>query len=273
MTTYKIRPSADTRSAYVLDNANPQPRVRFSALPALYDSGTIRCLSEIGVEEGWHCLEVGAGPGSIAIWLSDQVGFSGQVIATDLDTRFLRQITRSNLKIVRHDLVTESLPRTGFDLIHARLVLIHLPERDDVLRALVNALKPGGWIVIEDFDSLSMLPNPDVNPSEGALKTSIAMRDVMARNGVDLRYGRLSMQHLQSMGLVDVSADGRISMWQGKSAGTELMRANFLQLETAMIASGLITKREFDQDLARLDESNFLVPSPIMWSVRGRRVY
>jgi hypothetical protein len=148
---------------------------------------------------------------------------------------------------------------------------MHLPDRDHVLRTLVNALRPGGWIVLEDFDSLSMLPDPVVNPSEAVLKTSVAMRHLMSENGVDLRYGRLLMPHLQSMGALDVFADPRMSIWKAKSPGAELIRANFLQLEAPMIASGLITQEEFEQDLARLDESDFVVPSPIMWSVRGRR--
>lgn len=52
-----------------------------------------------------------------------------------------------------HDIVKDPLPAHSFDLIHARLVLAHLPARDQVLPRLVASLRPGGWLVVEDFDS------------------------------------------------------------------------------------------------------------------------
>ena len=81
----------------------------------------------------------------------------------------------------------DDLPDAHFHLIHARLVLIHLPERDAVLERLVTALRPGGWLVIEDFDVLSLLPDREVNPYEVALPTAAAMRTYMARGGADAR--------------------------------------------------------------------------------------
>ena len=32
-------------------------------------------------------------------------------------------------------------------------MLIHVPTREQALTKLVAALKPGGWLVVEDFDS------------------------------------------------------------------------------------------------------------------------
>ena len=262
-----------TGPGYIFDNADAQTPARFSALATLYDPPTIQHLSQLGVSEGWRCLEVGAGPGSIALWLSDQVGSCGQVVATDIDTRFLEQIQRSNLKILRHDLTNESIPQDAFDLVHARLVLVHLPERDKVLASLVNALKPGGWLFIEEFDALSIRPDPEVSPFETMLKTNLAMRHIMMQQGLDLRYGRLLVGHLSRLGLADVCAEGRTSMWQGGSPGTNMMRANFQQLQGAMIASGLITQEQFEQDLGCLNEPDFLMPSPILWAVHGRRPF
>jgi ubiquinone/menaquinone biosynthesis C-methylase UbiE len=74
------------------------------------------------------------GRGSIAAWLSERVGPTGQVIATDIGTRFLETLQRPNLEVRRHNIVTDPLPEDEFDLVHVRLVLMHLPERDSVLR-------------------------------------------------------------------------------------------------------------------------------------------
>jgi hypothetical protein len=56
---------------YAFENSGTQVATRFSALTEIFDPGTIRHVTEIGVGSGWHCLEVGAGGGSIATWLCD----------------------------------------------------------------------------------------------------------------------------------------------------------------------------------------------------------
>jgi trans-aconitate methyltransferase len=53
--------------------------------------------------------------------------------------------------------MTDTLSDAAFDLIHARLVLSLIPEPEKVLARLVAALKPGGWIIEEEFDSQSLV--------------------------------------------------------------------------------------------------------------------
>ena len=257
--------------AYAFDNAAAQTPARFSALAGIYDPGTVRHLDALGVEEGWHCLEVGGGGGSIAAWLCDRVGRAGRVVATDLDTRFLEQMERRNLEVRRHNLVTDPVPGGPFDLVHVRLVLMHLPERESVLARLVGALKSGGVLLAEEFDSLSSLSDAAINPAEVPLPAFRVLQGMLSEQGVDLRYGRLLSGRLRAHGLHPVAAEGRIFMWPGRSIGTELMRANLEQLRQAIIESGRITAAEFERDLARLDDGDFLAPSPVMWSAWGRR--
>ena len=96
----------------------------------------------------------------------------GHVVATDIDTRFLETLKRPNLEVCRHDITRDPLPEEAFDLIHARMVLIHLPERDLVLRRLAAALKPGGWLVCEEFDGTSAPPNAGPASRRGRLENT-----------------------------------------------------------------------------------------------------
>ena len=256
---------------YVLDNAAPQTPARFAALSDLYDETSIRHLRRIGVDRGWRCWEIGAGSGSISQWLCSQVGPNGSVLATDIDTRFLGQSVHTNLTVRRHDIALDPLPDQAFDLVHARLVLVHLPEREKVLDRMIAALKPGGWLLTEEFDSLSQLPAPDRYPCEAALKTAVAFRRVMTERGVDPGFGRALAGLLRTRGLESISAEGRMLMWPGGSVGTDLIKANFWQLRDAMLASDSITASEFEVDLARMDQPEFMMPSPVMWSVAARR--
>jgi SAM-dependent methyltransferase len=267
--TQGVRSSAE--DAYLLDNAGREAATRFAALSAMFDSGTIRHLEERGVAPGWNCWEVGGGGGSVATWLARRVGATGRVLVTDIDTRFLERLKVPNLAVRRHNIVTDPLPERAFDLIHARLVLVHIRQWEKVLHHLISALKPGGWLLDEEFDSHSVPPDPAVSPGEVLLKTHVAMGRLMADRGFDRRYGRLLFARLRAQGLVGVGAEARAFMVQRGSPGAILVRANYEQLRASMIEAGYINEQEFDQDLARLDDPDFMMPSSIMWAAWGRR--
>lgn len=244
---------------------------RFAAISDIFDASTERHLLALGLARGWHCLEIGGGSGTVARWLSDQVGDTGHVVATDLDTRFLESIVRPNLDVVRHDITRDALPRDVFDLAHTRMLLIHLREPDEALRRMISALKPGGWLVCEEFDDVSAAPDVQAFPEEVALKTHAAMRRLRLAAGVHPRCGRRLFARFRSLGLTDLGADAHLSMIQPRTSFTRLLRASCELRRTAMIEAGYITEHEFEEDVARMDSPDFLMPSPTMWTVRGRK--
>jgi 2-polyprenyl-3-methyl-5-hydroxy-6-metoxy-1,4-benzoquinol methylase len=121
---------------YLLDSAGREAPERFGALSAMFDVGTIRHLEDRGVGPGWHCLEVGGGGGSVANWLCSRVGPGGRVVVTDIDTRFLENLKLPNLEVLRHDLTRDPLAEAAYDLVHLRLVLVHLPDKEEILKRL-----------------------------------------------------------------------------------------------------------------------------------------
>lgn len=208
--------------------------------------------------------------GSIAAWLADRVDLTGHVLVTNLDPRHLESLKFPNLEIRRHDIVTDPLPEAAFDPVHSRLVLVHLPERERVLGRMVAALKPGGWLIDEEFDS-SMSPSPAVSPGEVCSKTFVAMTRIMDARGIDRGFGRRLFERLRACGLQSVTAEGPVFMWSGGSPGASLLRSNYKQLRQAMIDAGYVTEEEFDQDIARLGDPSFFMPSHLLWSACGRR--
>lgn len=256
-----------TLNGYVLGNSDERAQARYRYLSALYDAQTIRHLKQRGVDKGWTCLEVGGGGGSITSWLCERVGEPGGVLATDIEPRFLHSLPYRNLGVRCHDICTEGLPERHFDLAHARLVLMHLAERELALQRMIRSLKPGGWIVLEEFDDLSILPDTLINPGEEELEVRGAFQHVLATRGVELRYGRLLPQRLRALGLVNVGAEANVSIWKGHSAGTKLLKLSCYELRDPIIASGLISQADFDAEMKRVDEQDFLMPSPMMWTV------
>jgi SAM-dependent methyltransferase len=258
-------------TSYVFANSGKEAQTRFAALSTIYDRGTVRHLEDLGVGRGWHCLEIGGGSGTIAKWLADRVGSTGHVLATDLDTRFLEPLKGPNLEVCCHNIGTDPLPESAFDLIHTRLVLMHVPERDAALGQMISSLKAGGWLLMEEYDSCSMLPDPVANPNETILETHLAMLRLLEDKGVNRRYGRLLSSLLRARGLSSVGAEGQVFLWQGGSVGIALTRANLEELRETMIERKYITRQEFDTDLAQLADPDLLMPSSLLWSVWGRR--
>jgi SAM-dependent methyltransferase len=256
--------------AYLLDNAAPQAPDRFRALAELYDTGTIRHLDRCGVADGWRCLEVGGGGGSIARWLADRVAPKGRVVATDIDTRHLEALRDPRIDVRHHD-IREPLPEGPFDLIHARLVLNALTDPIAVLHRMVGALAPGGWLLVEEFDSDSVPPDPNLDSGETYLTTHQALARFMVDRGFDRRYGRRLFRQFRDSGLREVAAEARMFMCPGHSPGAALIRANLEQLRDALIDGGYVTPSQYAEDLAALERPDFVMPSSIMWSARGRR--
>jgi SAM-dependent methyltransferase len=160
----------------------------------------------LGVGQGWRCLEIGAGDGLIARWLPGQVG-GGAVVATDIETRFLAGLEALNVEVLRHDMPATVDPRPGdpFDLIHARNLLFHLPERDQVLDRLVSWLRPGGWLVEDLFMIRDLVPWSVLARFYAAVDALLA-----ARVGSDYRWSLALPGLLRARGLDE----------PGSSAGT-----------------------------------------------------
>src|SRR5438477_10948072 len=128
---------------------------RLHFLQQILDPVTFRRLEQIGVQQGWRCLEVGAGEGSIAHWLAKKVGPQGKVVATDIEIRLMDKQHEPNLEIRRHDILVDDLEQGYYDLVHTRAVLMHLSDPVQAVKKMAGAVRPGGWLFLEEFDSIS----------------------------------------------------------------------------------------------------------------------
>jgi SAM-dependent methyltransferase len=259
---------------YAFDNALAVQRERLDTLEELFDLGTIRQLEARGVAPGWRCLEVGAGGGSIAEWLCDRVGPEGSVLATDLDTRWVAELARPNLQVHVHDLLEDDLPEGAFDLIHVRLLLAWLADPRVGIGRLIAALKPGGFLLAEEIDFVSSVPDPRMDAEPRALfeRAAHAHNTVLAqRHSFDPYYGRRIAGDLDDAGLTDTGSEGRAAMWRGGAACGRIWRLSINQLRDTIIALDLLSPTEFEAALALCDDPRLIVMSPVMMAAWGRR--
>lgn len=255
---------------YLLDNRQRQAGTRFDALATLFDPSTFRHLDQVGIGSGWRCWEVGAGGPTVAAWLAERTGPSGRVVATDLDPSWMP--TSAPYQVRRHDVGREPAPQGPFDLVHARLVLVHVPERTAALRSLVAALAPGGWLVVEDADpALQPLLCLDEHGPEQrrANRLRRGFRSLMADRGVDLAYGRTLPRRLREAGLVEVRADAFFPVTSPACALLE--RATVEAVRSQLVAAGLAGDGDIDAHLEAVTAGRLDLATSPMITAWGRR--
>jgi SAM-dependent methyltransferase len=267
------RSAGTADQAYSFNPALVEELDRLKLLEELLDPATRRVLDLLGISSGQRCLEVGGGMGSIALWLCTRVGETGSVVATDLDTRFLDSLQARNLQVRRHNIVSDDLEFEAFDLVHARLVLDHLPERRQVLARMVAALRPGGWLVLEGFDWVAGVPDPATPPTDAGLFVRVQSRmlALLVSRGADVEYGRRLLSQLRSESLegIDVRVEGRVV--QGGSPAAAWWRLTFEQLYQPLLQSGELLPQETERMAQLLSDPNFIFSFPLFISAWGQK--
>jgi SAM-dependent methyltransferase len=256
---------------YLLDNQQSEAGRRFDALSELFDPGTFRHLAAVGVSDGWTCWEVGAGGVGVPAWLAEQVGPTGRVVATDIDTAWMPASGRA-FEVLRHDVALDAPPGDAFDLIHARLVLTHVPRRFEAIASMVAALRPGGWLVIEDADpALQPLICPDeFGPAQQlANRLREGFRSLMASRGADLAFGRTLPRLFREAGLDVVQADAFFPITS--PACTTLEVATVQQIRDRLVTAGLATEAEIELHLRNVEIGLLDLATAPLISAWGRK--
>jgi SAM-dependent methyltransferase len=242
-----------------------RPRLRL--LEEVHDPLTISQLDAIGVGEGWRCLDVGAGGGSATKMLAARVGSTGSVLAVDLDTSLLEGLASDRVQVRRHDLLVDPLPQAAFDLVHARLLLMHLPSRLEALRRLTAAARPGGWLAVMDPDFTTVAVSPRNLTWE---RVWSAFNDVLVDGGWDPRYGARLCGDLQALGLVDVHADCITGRGPGGGLHPRLLSLSLERLREPMVALGARSE-EIDKARRLLEDPANTITGPMRCVARARR--
>jgi SAM-dependent methyltransferase len=259
----------ETPSSYSLDTGWHAERERLASLTRLYDDTTIRLYEQLNVGPGTRCLELGAGTGTVAEALAQRVMPGGLVVAVDTDTRFLEPLEGGALRVEAAD-VADGLPDGPFDLIHARLLLEHLPQRLDVLRSMAAAAAPGGWVLVEDFDwSSAVMVDP---PTPLLTRIASACRALMESHGYDPEFGRRLPRALAQAGLIDIGTHAQaMPVYADPRHGVPQWELLVAQLGPALLAHGLVEQADLDAFTELCHDGTTVFFAPVMVSSWGRR--
>jgi SAM-dependent methyltransferase len=245
--------------------ADASERERLVLLERQYDPLSQRHLATLGIRQGWRCLEVGAGNGSVARWLAAQVGPQGRVVATDINPRFLAEIELPNVDVRQHDIRTAPLEPDTYDLAHCRGVLTHLPEPLLAVRRMVAALRIDGWLLVEEGDFSSLRAVDDKHPLAKSFNRRI--RETYERVAPNPYFGCWVRDLLEEAGLTDIDNEGVARIARGGELDARMQSMGF----QALMERGLLSQTECTELQNALSDPRFSYVTFTGFAAWGKR--
>ena len=259
----------DVNDRYWFDNSLSDEGNRLRLLESIADPRSIRLLRDLDIEQGWRCAELGAGGGSIAMWLADQVGDRGSVMAIDRDVALLGYLNeRSNINIVETSIESLRLPPASLDLIHTRNVLMHIEDADDIVARLVEALRVGGRLLIEEADYFPL-----------AGMTSPAVFEVTSALVGGWTWARTIPMTVSQLPVSDIAVTMDTSMLRGGSPEAALWTHTLRSVEDRLTDPHLaranghppVAQGTFNEAMQLLADESFWTPLAAVVCVSCRR--
>ena len=260
-------------SEYVFQRVEDQRELeRLRMIEQVFDPASRRRLLNAGLQAGWRCLEIGPGAGSIMVWMGEVVGPAGWVVAVDLDPKFLNESGRSNVEIVRADIRTAQLPQQSFDVVHARYVLIHLPDYEVALTKMFDCLKPGGRLVLEEPDfSASRGITGDEQELASLRKVNEAIEQMYATLRMDYAMGLKLPALMQRRGLQRLTVENDTPLCAGGSGIATVMKLSAEQLREKYMATGVVGPSDLERYCRFADDPNTWAIYYATIAVSGRK--
>jgi SAM-dependent methyltransferase len=233
----------------------------------------------IGVGAGARVVEIGCGPRGCLDLLAERVGPSGRVVGVERSeesVRLARQLVAErglqNVQALHGDARATGLPRGSFDVATARLVLVNVPQPEEIVAEAVALVRPGGVVAFHDADWAAHVTDP---PLEAMARFVELLTAYAGANGIDMQVGRKLPRFLRQAGLVDVQVHCLVHVYPPGHSRRPI-HVEFLEnLSERLVAQKLIGERELGDLKAamkrHIDDPETLVMSNLFFQAWGRK--
>jgi SAM-dependent methyltransferase len=189
-----------------------------------------------------------------------------------LARQFIAEHSLRNVEVLQGDAKATGLPRASFDLVHARLILVNVPEPQRVVEEMIDLVRPGGVVASHEADWGAFLCDP---PSPSWDRLLEVFEAYSRNNGIDLFVGRKTHRMFRAAGLIDIQVNPVIHLCQPGNNRRNIL-CDFLEnVRDRVLAEGLMTETEFHKRLTELrchlDDTDTLVISHLFVQVWGRK--
>lgn len=263
------------RQYFADDSPANLEEVRLQALETMCDGASTRRLEALDVGAGWRCLEVAAGRGSVARWLAGRAGPSGHVVATDLNTRFLRSAELpANVEVREHDVLERDFEPQAYDLVHARALLVHMPDPERTVARLAAAVRPGGWLLIEEADFSMFRASDPRYPGAKQFDRSVRrLLDAIGNAGIwDGCLGHRTPLFVEKLGFDRTGNECVPFLGRGgNDPQGQFWSQTFPLSGPALVANGAIEQTDLDHVLTCLADPKFRFIAGVLFGAWGCR--
>jgi SAM-dependent methyltransferase len=268
----------DATAGYAL-GSSPGESARLQRQAEELAADSTALLDRVGLRPGQSAIDLGCGPRGILDLLAGRVTPAGRVVGLDADpvlaamaAEFAAERGLSGVEIITADARATGLPTGSFDLVHARALLITLPDPAEVAAEMVRLARPGGWVASAEADIEHVLCYP---PHPAFDRLCDIFTAVLGRNGADPRIGRRIPELFRRAGLEDVNVEARVQMYPpGNSRRTvrlDLVRS----VRPQVLEMGLASAADLDElDAAvrpHLTDPRTVVMSGLLFLTWGRK--
>jgi SAM-dependent methyltransferase len=240
---------------YILPHDLQGEQQRLALMSQLLDPLHRSTIEMLGLRQGWRCLEIGCGNGSISQWLAGRVGPAGAAVASDMDLQYVSGLKTPNLEIRRINILEDPVEEGAYDLVTARAVLHHIASPEKAVQRMAAALKPGGALLSIEPD---MLPATTAQP-ESMLKFWQGWLEWSVEAGIDFFIGRKMPAMMAVAGLESVSAEGHSALFNGGSPWANYWLRTLRELRPRLLQAGNVTE-------IMLNEVESLYADPNYWT-------
>ncbi len=246
-------------SGYIFESHTADRELkRLKLIEHAFDETSITCMEKVPIRSGAHCLEIGAGAGSMMSWMGEKVGSKGRVVGIDKNTKYLNHFGGAPFEVLEGDFSAFEM-KGLFDVVHCRYVLIHNPERRQMISKIKQVLKPGAMLVLEepDFTSAKLLND---SAEEAQLHVNTAICKMFVDLGLNPAYGLSLPKKLEAEGFEVLDVHARLHFAPGLSPVAEVMAESAAALRDKYIATGEASASDLDDYMTNAKNDKY-------WSV------
>jgi SAM-dependent methyltransferase len=240
----------DANLVYAL-GANPGESARLQQQADELAPHSAALLDRVGLRPGQRAIDLGCGPRGIIDLLASRVSPGGTVVGLDANpghTAMAAEFAAARgldcVQTVTADARATGLPSSEFDLVHARTLLVNVPEPADVVAEMVRLARRGGRVAVVEPDTELGLCYP---PSQAFDRLGEIFHAAFRRNGADPFIGRRVPELFRLAGLTDVGVEVRPQVFPPghtrRTVRLDLVRS----MRPHIIEMGLASEAELDE--------------------------
>lgn len=277
-----VRPPAgagpDATAVYALGSSHGEStRLQRQADELAADSAAL--LDRVGLRPGQSAIDLGCGPRGILELLAVRVSPGGRVVGLDADTAHTAMAAEFSagrglvgVEIMTADARRTGLPSGSFDVVHARTLLVNVPEPAELVAEMVRLARPGGWVAVMEPDTEYAMCYP---PHPAFERICEIFPVAFGRNGADPAIGRRVPELFRQGGLADVGVEARVQMYPPDNSRRTIRLDLVRSMRSLVVEMGLASEAELDEldaeARAHLDDPRTVAVSGLLYLAWGRR--